>query len=339
MRFNSNPFASEVATKFVQENPDVPTQQLARVMMKKNPHVFPSLNAATLAIRYRRGAMGKVKRCWSGVSKMQETPPSKYNPLNPLGLPESSAIIREDFVMDGVTRCLILPDLHIPYHDLTALTVMLQDGLRVGANGILINGDLCDFHTISHYCRDPRARSFVEERKTVKAFLARLRELFPKARIVFKEGNHDERLRTYAMEKAVEIYDEEILGLRQLLGLDNLGIDHVHEKRTVMLGRLPILHGHELPRGISTPVNPARGAFLRAKTSAMVSHHHKTSENTEKELGGDIVTTWSTGCGCNLRPLFEPNNGWNHGHAIVEVAKDGMFRVRNVRIHDGEMLN
>ena len=336
---STNPFASEVATKFVKANPDVPTHQLARLMRKKHPHVFPSFEAARSAIRYRRGANGVLNRSSVGVAKIQVTPASRSNPLNPLSLPESGAIDRPDFQMDGVTRCLILPDIHIPYHDLTALTVMLQDGIRVGVDGVLLNGDLCDFHTISHYCKDPGARSFTEERKTVRAFLARLRELFPKARIVFKEGNHDERLRTYVMEHAKEIYDEEILGLRQLLGLDDLGIDHVHEKRTVMLGKLPILHGHELPRGISTPVNPARGAFLRAKTSAMVSHHHKTSENTEKALGGDIVTTWSTGCACNLRPLFEPNNGWNHGHAIVEITKGGMFHVRNVRIHDGEMLN
>ena len=42
---------------------------------------------------------------------------------------------------------------------------------------------------------------------------------------------------------------------------------------------------------------------------------------------------------CNLRPQFEPNNSWNHGHAIVEVASGGQFHVRNVRIHEGEMLN
>ena len=334
-----NKFASEIADQAVVEWPNTPTKQLARMMMKRHRHVFSTLNAAMCAIRYRRGAMGNKMRKRKGVAGIAVTPPSASNAINPLCLPESSAKGHDPFVMDGVGRCLILPDLHLPYHDLQALTVMLQDGLRNECDGVLINGDLLDFHTLSQFVKDPAARKFPEERVVAKQFLARLRELFPKARIVFKEGNHDERLQNFVMEKAPELYDETIFGLDSLLGLEALGIEHVKEKREVMLGKLFVLHGHELPRGISAPVNPARGAFLRAKVSVLVSHSHRTSEHTETPMDRSIVSAWSTGCGCFLRPQFEPNNSWNHGHAIVEVASDGQFHVRNVRIHEGEMLN
>ena len=115
---------------------------------------------------------------------------------------------------------------------------------------LLINGDLLDFHTLSRFVKDPAARKFPEERAIAKQFLARLRELFPKARIVFKEGNHDERLQHFVMERAPELYDETIFGLDSLLGLEALGIEHVKEKREILLGKLYVLHGHELPRGI-----------------------------------------------------------------------------------------
>ena len=336
---STNKFASEIADRAVAEWPNTPTKQLARMMIKKHKHVFPSLNAAMCAIRYRRGAMGKVKRERAGVSGVAATPPSIFSATNPLGLPESSAKDHEPFIMDGVGRCLILPDLHLPYHDLRALTVMLQDGVRNECSSVLINGDLLDFHTLSRFVKDPGARSFKDERTLAKQFLGRLRELFPKARIVFKEGNHDVRLQHFVMEKAPELYDESILGLDVLLDLPKFGIEHVKDKREILLGKLYVLHGHELPRGMSAPVNPARGAFLRAKVSVMVSHSHRTSEHTETPMDRSIVSAWSTGCGCFLRPQFEPNNSWNHGHAIVDVDSAGQFHVRNVRIHEGVMLN
>ena len=336
---STNKFASEIADRAVAEWPNTPTKQLARMMIKKHKHVFPSLNAAMCAIRYRRGAMGKVNRERAGVSGVAATPPSIFSATNPLGLPESSAKDHEPFIMDGVGRCLILPDLHLPYHDLRALTVMLQDGVRNECSSVLINGDLLDFHTLSRFVKDPGARSFKDERTLAKQFLGRLRELFPKARIVFKEGNHDVRLQHFVMEKAPELYDESILGLDVLLDLPKFGIEHVKDKREILLGKLYVLHGHELPRGMSAPVNPARGAFLRAKVSVMVSHSHRTSEHTETPMDRSIVSAWSTGCGCFLRPQFEPNNSWNHGHAIVDVDSAGQFHVRNVRIHEGVMLN
>ena len=160
---STNKFASEIADQAVVEWPSTPTKQLARMMMKKHRHVFPSLNAAMCAIRYRRGAMGNCKRGSKGVSCISVTPPSISNAINPLRLPESSAKDHEPFVFDGVGKCLILPDLHLPYHDLRALTVMLQDGLRNECDSVLINGDLLDFHTLSRFVKDPAARKFEED--------------------------------------------------------------------------------------------------------------------------------------------------------------------------------
>jgi predicted phosphodiesterase len=335
---HKNPHASELADEYVKKHPDMPSLTLARLMAKKHPRVWKDVDAARCAIRYRRGANGKAKREDRGLAAIT-TPASKFNPINPLNLPASFEREHTPFIMDGCERVLVLPDIHLPYHNIGALTLALQTGQRRKVDGILINGDLADFHTLSRFCKNPEARSFKQERKTALAFLSKLRELFPDARIVFKEGNHDERLQHYIMERAPELYDVTINGLGALFNLKKFGIEHVYEKREVMVGKLPVLHGHELPRGISAPVNPARGAFMRAKVSCMVSHSHKTSEHTETNLGRDIVTCWSTGCLCELRPLYEPNNGWNHGFAEIEVSTGGLFNVTNFRIHNGKLLN
>jgi predicted phosphodiesterase len=338
LKNSRNPEGSRIVDRYVGKFPQTASQTLAKLIFKKHPLLFSNVNAITNAIRYRRGAMGPLhrkKRAFAAPVVI----PSKFNPLNPLDLPASDEKDWVPFVMDGVTKVLVIGDLHLPYHNLASLTLALQTGEREKCDGVLINGDLIDFHTLSRFEKDPEKRSFKEERAIAKAFLRRLRELFLKARIVFKEGNHDERLRKFVMDRAPEIYEESIFGLDALLGLGNLGIEHVNEKREVMLGKLPVLHGHELPHGIAAPVNPARGAYLRAKTSVLVNHHHKTSEHTETDLKREIITTWSVGCLCQLRQQYNPFNGNNHGFAIVEIAKGGDYMVRNSRIHNGKLLN
>ncbi len=315
----------------VKANPTVATHALARILCQKHPLIFPGENAARCSIRYRRGAQGSSHRVIRARSP-------DVDPLNPLSLPPSAQIDVKPTRVLNVNRVLILNDIHLPYHDVAALTAALNYGLAKKVDCVIINGDLVDFHTVSHYQKDPEARPFKEERESAKAFLARLRALFPKARIIYKEGNHDERLGNFVRQKAMEIYDEEVFGLVPLFGLSELDIQFVNRKSEILLGKLTLLHGHELPRGMTNSVNPARGAFLRTTATVAVGHHHRTSKHTEMAMGGRLIGCWSIGCLCSLRPLFEPNNKWNHGCAVVELRENGDFSFDNVTIHKGEVL-
>ena len=337
-----NPQATKLANEYAAKYPDKPTGFIARLMSKNHPKIFSFKNAES-AIRYRRGAIGDKHRAQVPVKAVKAfsnvTPASKFNPLNPLELPETQAVDLVPFAMEGCERVLVLPDLHIPYHNIESLTIALQTGQKRKADSVLINGDLLDFHMISRFEHDPDARTPKQERKSAKDFLIRLRGLFPKARIIFKEGNHDARLRSYLVDRAPLVYDEDIMGMVAFLGLDNVGVEYVIDKRIVMVGDLPVLHGHELPRGISAPVNPARGAYMRAKVSCLVSHSHRTSEHTETKMNRKIVTCWSTGGLCHLQPQYDPYNGWNAGFAFIEVANGGNYNVSNYRIYNGKLLN
>ena len=102
-------------------------------------------------------------------------------------------------------------------------------------------------------------------------------------------------------------------------------------------GDLNIIHGHEFGGSVFSPVNIARGLFLRGKVSAMQGHNHQSSEHSESNMNGELTTTWSLGCLCELHPAYLPINKWNHGFAIVDI--DGQnFEVRNKRIHKGKIL-
>ena len=137
--------------------------------------------------------------------------------------------------------------------------------------------------------------------------------------------------------KAGELDGVDEFKLEEIIKSRAEGIDVISDKRIIKAGDLNIIHGHEFGGSVFSPVNIARGLFLRAKVSAMQGHNHQTSEHTESNMNGKITTTWSLGCLSELHPAYLPINKWNHGFAIVDVFGDE-FEVRNKRIHKGKVL-
>ena len=162
-----------------------------------------------------------------------------------------------------------------------------------------------------------------------------MRKHFPKARIVFKAGNHDERWDSYVWANASLLAGLDELRLPAMLKMEEHGIEYVADKRIIKAGLLTILHGHELPKGLASPVNPARGVFLRLGTPGLIGHGHRSSVHAQSNVDKDEVVCWSTGCLCGLHPLYAPINAWNLGFATIDVHSDGTYDVENLRIANG----
>ena len=235
-------------------------------------------------------------------------------------------------------RWLVISDLHVPFHDSTTIEQAVRLCRRRTIVGILLNGDVLDFHGLSRFDKSPEDHRYCEEIKLGRQLMAYLRERFRKARIVYKVGNHEERLYTYLWNRAPELFGLDVLTIPGLLKLEDYGIEIIDDRRVVCLGKLNVVHGHEYRPGITTPVNPARGLFLRAKASALCGHFHQTSEHHEPTINGTAQGAWSVGCACSLSPRYMPLNRWNHGFAVVEVEEDDSFSVDNHRILDGRVV-
>jgi hypothetical protein len=82
----------------------------------------------------------------------------------------------------------------------------------------------------------------------------------------------------------------------------------------------------------------ARGLFLKTKVSSMCGHHHQTAEHNERDANGKFITCWGVGCLSELSPDYNPYSKYNHGFAIVEKGNNGQFSVKNLRIHEGQIL-
>lgn len=338
MVFSTSDLVREACIKW----PDLPSRTLARKLFNENKGVWSTIDACRCAINKRRGRVSSRGRSAYVREIIPSTAPRL--PWNPeVFLPKSEEKPFLPYLVEVAreTRALVLGDIHLPYHNLPALTAALEHGRKQDCRIVILNGDTLDFHRLSRFQKDPRARKAKDEIECANQFLDCIDELFPKARKIWKDGNHDERYDNYLAAHAEEIFDlvKAHASLPKLLSLQGRGWEYVSEKRPIYLGELTLIHGHEYPTPVIGPVNAARGLFLRTKASAMVNHHHQTSEHTELSVRDKMITTWSVACLCELHPMYARFNKWNHGFAEVELACGGSFQVHNHRIHDGKLMN
>lgn len=266
-----------------------------------------------------------------------DLPPGKHE-APPADPPPPHPQSYTPYPLDTPGWWLVLSDCHVPYHDSTTVRLAVEEARRRRAVGVLVNGDLLDSHELSHHDKDPSAPRYTEEVETCGRMLAWLRSRLPQARLVYKEGNHEERLTRYLVQRAPALFGLEGFDLPGILGLAGFGVEWVAGRRVAALGRLNVLHGHEYPGGASSPVNPARGLYLKARSVALCGHHHQTSEHHARDIRGRAEAAWSVGCACFLSPAYMPLNNWNHGFALVEVSADGGFAVDNKRVVNGQVV-
>jgi len=324
---------ADVAREYRTKHPDMPTLKLARIMYNKNVELFIDIEDARKRLRYIEGKNGDSNRKGMKKSELIKTEARPYNPYN---LPESDETIYEPYKLTGHKRVALFSDIHIPYHSITALTAAMAYAKKEKVDALVLNGDALDFHGLSRFQKDPRKKHFFEELETWRKMFDSFSKVL-NCKIYYKIGNHEERYEHYLWMKAGELVGVEEFELSALLQARARGIEVISEKRIIQANGLNILHGHEFGMSVFSPVNIARGLYMKGKVSAIQGHNHQVSEHTEPDMNGRIVTTWSQGCLCELHPAYLPINKWAHGFAIVDLHGED-FEVRNKRIYKGKIL-
>ena len=326
--------------RYCADHPDMPALTLAR-LIESGPHGdrFSSINAIRMGIRLHRGKRknGSGKTTDKPVAHNTDSSTVRSDYRAPLSYGED----RSDLVIHGAQRILRLSDIHFPIHDPEAINAALDYGCEHDPTVVLLDGDIMDIHDLSFHERTTMRSYLMAEVQMLVEFLDALRAMFPKARIIFKEGNHEERVRRWFMAKAPELMATDCFDLPAFVSFlskrpDAFSrVEWVTGKRIIRCGHLAMLHGHEFKGGGG--VNPARWLFLRTGENAICGHFHRTSEHSEPSLSGEQRGAWSTGCLCHLSPDYMRHNKWNHGFAWIEVEQAGTFRVKNIRIIDGKI--
>jgi len=324
----------EVVKEYLEAYPKYPTRTLAKMIFKENSQLG-NVESIRDCLRHWRGNHGKSineitdKRFVSNASERMS-----YHQI-PAEIPESDseAYIPYDLA-DG--KWLVMSDIHVPYHDVEAVRIAVKHGKKNKVNGILLLGDCLDSFQLSKFAKDPRKRNTKGELDAMNGLINYFEKEL-KCKIVFKLGNHEARLEMYLYTQAPALLGVTDYQFSDLLYAPERGMDMVREEQIIKCGHLTLLHGHEYRNGFSSPVNPARGMFLKASACTLSGHEHRTSQNSAQTINGTNISNWSLGTMSELHPKYRPLSNWNLGFAIVD-KKGKDFDVSNLRIIHGVVV-
>lgn len=333
---------ADLAREAVEKFPHTSKKAIASYLYKHNPLVFKDQEDARDSVRAVTGKKGNPKGRHGLVSPTHKEiykgplPKGKHNDYEPYILPPG--------------KYGVMSDIHIPAHDDQAVALTLEHFYKQGVKKLVLNGDILDCYQASDHLKDPTEPQLRAEFAALRPWIKFLQSKFDT--IVYKLGNHEERLERFLISKAPALFGWQILSWDFLVNTDftydedgkitdisfsKNPIVVVGNKKIIKAGKLSIVHGHEFGRQqVFNPVNPARGYFLRAKASVLGGDKHQTSEHIESDINGKIIGAWSTGCLCDLHPKYLPINRWNLGAAIVEHDGDE-FEVSNFKIINGRV--
>lgn len=233
----------------------------------------------------------------------------------------------------GSHLVVVLPDLHIPFHDRRALECAMQAVEYLRPHKVVILGDWLDCESFSAHGRSKlvelKATRYVADEVTpcneVLDELARWSD-----KIVYVEGNHEFRVERFAVAQG------------SCLGPD---IYNLISPRTLLsAGRDPrdfewVPYGETLTHHAITPDLWAVHGWTHAKHSASVhldkarsisivhGHTHRSQMHSGRDLmTGRVLKAWSPGCLSKLQPLYMHQNptSWVHGISLVYVGRDPM---------------
>jgi predicted phosphodiesterase len=271
-------------------------------------------------------------------------PPQPYVAPEPFQTSARTAVVIPDAQIGGHWRFTGSRPWLDPTHDRRAIDVVLQVIKRETPSDIVILGDMLDFAPLStrwpteDHMRQTTRLSIMEW----KWLLWRIRQLAPQARIIYCEGNHEERYGKFLKERGGELVDV-VPTLPDLLGLSKLRVEYVpYRSESWLWDRIRCIHGEVVASGGgATAAN-----VLKSETHPVVYGHIHRCEVAHRRVttpaGPKYLWAMSPGCLCRIDgsvPGSSPKSDWAQGVGIITEADGLPDAVEVVRITNGRALH
>lgn len=140
------------------------------------------------------------------------------------------------------TKVVIFGDLHCPFHDEEALDLVLNYVRKNKPEAVVLNGDILDCYKISRFNKDPNARSFYDEIVEGRKILKKIENAVPQnARLIWLDGNHEERIQKYTRTNAPEF--EGLISVPSLMRFDDIDVEYHTHSQPLFINNIVIKHG------------------------------------------------------------------------------------------------
>ena len=237
----------------------------------------------------------------------------------------------------------IISDLHVPYQDPKALSVVLKMVQYFRPNNVIMDGDMLDCVQLSRFNRAPLPPSSLKAH--VEELGGIIRQIQKYSNVIYIEGNHEQRVQKYINSDAPELYG--LISIESLIH-DQLEDEITYVRTTPGESMMPwnddLLIGHFNKASQETcyTVKLLVGKYM---TNVVQAHTHRLGEYAKR--GYDkILRGWECGCLCDLDPSYIAKPNWQQGflvytphyHKNCYYGVPDMWNMEIVHIEDGRAL-
>jgi len=245
----------------------------------------------------------------------------------------------DEVVNKMIKRAIILPDIHVPFHDEETIKAVLRCIKELEPDRIIQLGDLFDFYDVSKFDKDPgRINSLQKEIDIGYELMEKVIKASPKSRVEYMAGNHERRLTRYLMRNP-ELHSLRSLKLENVTGFKDLGVRVYGERETCHINnRLIVTHGDAFDgcRLSQYSAYSAKSTLAKKGISGISGHSHRLGSHYFTNMSG--TKEWhEAGILSQLDPEYMTHPDWQQGFVIV-TYDNKWYQIDLIHIRDHRFI-
>ena len=291
----------------------------------------------------------------------------KFPVLKPVRI-ESNVKIEPQKEDKGLKTAVVLPDLQLgflrdketgeltPFHDRKCMDLSLKVIKEEQPDTVILLGDMLDLAEWSLKFQRKPSMFFTTQATLIELnwFLAQIRKIVPSAKIIYLEGNHEDRITraivenmkaAYQLKSADNVEGKPMLSIENMLGLESLGVEYRGDypnNQYWINDNLVCAHGNNVS---SVPGKTAGNAVKDARATMIMGHSHRLemASKTIYARRGDITyRAISLGCMCKIggkTPGTKEKQNWQNALGVVKYKEgNSIFEIHPLFIQHGKMI-
>lgn len=236
----------------------------------------------------------------------------------------------------GYQLAFVVTDMHAPLTDHAAVSAILGCAAEHQPDVWANLGDMIDGEAVSQWIKDPaHLNGLQRELDYARTHWADVRQMLPRTRLIYCEGNHEERLPIWIM-KNPGLGGLDCLTIPNLMQLDRCKVQWFTRNQRCWLGKLLLIHGNAASinsgYSASTEMRKRRCNGISGHCHRMgVVYHRGELDTLTWAESGHLVRLADVGY------LRGNNANWQQGFSIVYYT-DEWFQVTPIPIIDRQFV-
>jgi predicted phosphodiesterase len=220
---------------------------------------------------------------------------------------------------DAGLRVAVLSDIHYPYHDEKAETIVKMFLADYKPDLIILNGDIIDCYAVSSYQKDIKKKMDIQDEiDYTNNKLMQWVDDFPETKFTYLEGNHENRFARIVKNNAPALAALRTLDIAVNLGLEELGIEWVPDWQDMQIGNMLFTHGHLVRKNGSAS---ARAHFDQYGCSVLIGHCHRLAVVYKRTKYGTHALV-ENGTLCDFDVEYSKFPDWQQGFTTLQFDGD-----------------